>query len=75
MGSQTLPDSGETVQTDASGRFTIKRAHPGSATVRVSPDSDNTLWLPATITGPTLDDLVVNPTPPPEYDYPDEGED
>jgi hypothetical protein len=76
MGSQTLPDNGGSVTTDAAGRFTIKRAHPGHANVRITGETISSVWTDANITGPSLDDLVVSPpAPQPEYESQDWSED
>ena len=54
----------------AEGRFTLKRAHAGHASVRVTGESIQSVWLDANVSGPALDDLLVNPpAPTPEYEY------
>ncbi|MBV8761462.1 MAG: carboxypeptidase regulatory-like domain-containing protein [Deltaproteobacteria bacterium] len=71
IGYHTMPDDGDGAVTDGNGRFTIKRAHAGTASVRVLMASGQTLWLETTVAGATLaDDLVAEP---PHYNEPDEG--
>jgi hypothetical protein len=58
VGYSRFPDSGE-VLTDAAGRFTLKRAHKGSAEVRLaSPDLGNQ-WLQLPINGPDMGDIEM----------------
>ena len=71
IGNHTMPDDGDGALTDGNGMFTIKRASPGTASVRVTPETGQTLWLEATVTGPTLAaDIVAEP---PHYSESDEG--
>ena len=71
IGNHTMPDDGDGAVTDGNGQFTVKRASPGTASVRVTPASGQTLWLEATVTGPTLAaDIVAEP---PHYSEVDEG--
>ncbi len=71
VGNHVMPDDGDGAITDGNGRFTVKRATPGTASVRVMTSTGPTIWLETAITGPTLaDDLVAEP---PHYDEVDEG--
>jgi hypothetical protein len=59
LGSTRLPDDSDGAVTDASGHFTVRRAHRGAAEVRVTLPGDGNRWMEASVSGPELDDLVI----------------
>jgi protocatechuate 3,4-dioxygenase beta subunit len=73
IGGTRMPDDGDGAVTDATGRFTIKRARKGTAEVRITVAADGNRWMEATVSGPELDDLVI-PSDQPVQQYYDESE-
>ena len=73
VGYHTIPDDGDGAVTDGNGRFTVRRAHAGTASVRVMMSSGQTIWTETSIAGATLAEDIVAEQPRYE-DYPGEDE-
>lgn len=67
IGGTRLPDDGDGALTDATGRFTVRRARKGAAEVRLSLPGEGNRWMEAPVNGPELDDLVIPADQPVQY--------
>ena len=74
VGQTRLPDDGDGAVTDASGHFTVRRAHKGLAEVRMTVPNEMTRWQDASITGPELEDFQISSDQPVQYEYDEEAE-